>query len=197
MMEYPSHPQHAQQYLRHDAETFRVAEELMMLSNCAVTSSVGSADSYTQHHAGDKLRDEQQYSAGSHEQMQPVKTTSLNIKREQPQKNRKRPQKVALNVTFDAVHQQSTKQTNNNRHEDSEQLTRSAPGTSNPHSPDILNSRCDVSHSQLLKEHRSRFRQVRRRLTIEQRSKNRAYLDRFHVQGIPLVQHLESLSHWR
>lgn len=72
MMEYPSHPQHAQQYLRHDAETFRVAEELMMLSNCAVTSSVGSADSYTQHHAGDKLRDEQQYSAGSHEQVRIV-----------------------------------------------------------------------------------------------------------------------------
>lgn len=39
MLEQPS----PQQYLRHDAETFRVAEELMMLSNCAVTSSVGTS----------------------------------------------------------------------------------------------------------------------------------------------------------
>lgn len=74
MMEYPSHPQHAQQYLRHDAETFRVAEELMMLSNCAVTSGVGSADSYSHHHVGKKLNDEQKYSAGSYEQVRIVFT---------------------------------------------------------------------------------------------------------------------------
>jgi hypothetical protein len=29
--------------MRHDAETFRVAEELMMLSNCVVTSSVSAS----------------------------------------------------------------------------------------------------------------------------------------------------------
>ncbi|EGZ29715.1 hypothetical protein PHYSODRAFT_475913 [Phytophthora sojae] len=62
---------------------------------------------------------------------------------------------------------------------------------------DIINSRCDVPHSDLLKEHRVRFRRVRRRWNIEQRTKNQEYLARFHVQGIPLVQHLEALTRWR
>ncbi|EEY64295.1 uncharacterized protein PITG_02848 [Phytophthora infestans T30-4] len=62
---------------------------------------------------------------------------------------------------------------------------------------DIINSRCDLSQSELLKEHRVRFRRVRRRWNIEQRTKKKEYLARFHVQGIPLVQHLEALTHWR
>ncbi|KAG6963376.1 hypothetical protein JG688_00008175, partial [Phytophthora aleatoria] len=35
------------------------------------------------------------------------------------------------------------------------------------------------------------------RWNIEQRNKKQEYLARFHVQGIPLVQHLEALTHWR
>ncbi|KAI9911265.1 hypothetical protein PsorP6_009445 [Peronosclerospora sorghi] len=62
---------------------------------------------------------------------------------------------------------------------------------------EILNSCCDISHSELLNEHRTRFRRVRRRWNMEQRSKKQEHLARFQVQGIPLVQHLEAFTHWR
>ncbi|RMX68551.1 hypothetical protein DD238_005288 [Peronospora effusa] len=45
---------------------------------------------------------------------------------------------------------------------------------------DIINSRCDISHLELLKEHRVRFRRVRRRWNVEQRTKKQQYLARFH-----------------
>ncbi|POM80169.1 Hypothetical protein PHPALM_2028 [Phytophthora palmivora] len=107
--------------LRHDAETFRVAEELIMLSSrAALTSSID---------------------------MKPSGSPS--------------------NISGFFEHQ------------------------------GIINSRCDLSHSELLKEHRTHFRRVRRRWNIQQRTKKQEYLARFHVQGIPLVQHLESLTHWR
>ncbi|CAI5745711.1 unnamed protein product [Peronospora destructor] len=62
---------------------------------------------------------------------------------------------------------------------------------------DIINSRCNISHLELLKEHRVHFRRVRRRWNVEQRTKKQQYLARFHVQGIPLMQHLETFNHWR
>ncbi|CAI5716004.1 unnamed protein product [Peronospora farinosa] len=58
---------------------------------------------------------------------------------------------------------------------------------------DIINSRCDISHLELLKEHRVRFRRVRRRWNVEQRTKKQQYLARFHVQGIPLMHILRHL----
>ncbi|OWZ20841.1 hypothetical protein PHMEG_0004703 [Phytophthora megakarya] len=107
--------------LRHDPETFRVAEELVMLSSRAASAS------------------------------------SMDVK----------PNDSPSNISGFFDHQ------------------------------DIINSRCDLSHSELLKEHRTRFRRVRRRWNIEQRTKKEEYLARFHVHGVPLVQHLEALTHCR
>ncbi|GLD99576.1 hypothetical protein PINS_up008302 [Pythium insidiosum] len=61
----------------------------------------------------------------------------------------------------------------------------------------IINSRCDAPHAQLLAEHRSRFRKVRRRWNIASVNKRKAYMARFQIQGIPLVKHLESRGNWR
>ncbi|KAG7401747.1 hypothetical protein PHYBOEH_011036 [Phytophthora boehmeriae] len=141
----------------HDAETFRVAEELIMLSNHATaspptpspleqnptlgTDSPSNISGFFEHTANESALSKVKMQARAH------------------QRNRR-----ASTLTT---------------------------------TQDIINSRCDVSHSELLKEHRVRFRRTRRRWNLEQRTKNREYLARFHVQGIPLVQHLEALTHWR
>uniref|UniRef100_H3HD33 WRKY19-like zinc finger domain-containing protein n=1 Tax=Phytophthora ramorum TaxID=164328 RepID=H3HD33_PHYRM len=136
---------------RHDAETFRVAEELIMLSSrppSAPALDGGPNDSPSN-------------ISGFFEQM---KTRSSRR----------------------AAHK------SNDRDGANQEFAEVAPAQS----ADIINSRCDLSHSELLKEHRVHFRRVRRRWNNEQRTKKQEYLARFHVQGIPLVQHLEALTHW-
>ncbi|KAK1947493.1 putative WRKY transcription factor 19 [Phytophthora citrophthora] len=142
--------------LRHDAETFRVAEELIMLSNRATsTSSIE-----------EKPNDSPSNISGFFDH----KKT-----------------KAKSRSSHGAAHKDS------DRNDGKLKPARVLP----TQSADMINSRCDVSQSDLLKEHRVRFRRVRRRWNIAQRTKKEEYLARFHVQGIPLVQHLETLTHWR
>uniref|UniRef100_K3WTS2 WRKY19-like zinc finger domain-containing protein n=1 Tax=Globisporangium ultimum (strain ATCC 200006 / CBS 805.95 / DAOM BR144) TaxID=431595 RepID=K3WTS2_GLOUD len=157
--------------MRHDAETFRVAEELMMLSNCVVTSSVSASP--TEPHL-DKL---QEFSG----RMEKNSVKNI-IKREPQRTSATRKRQKALSTIFDHVQNASTKQHKANG--TSGHVVQAQEPATRP--TDILNSRCDVSHSELLQEHRSRFRRVRRRWTTEQRIKNRAYVARFEVQGVPL-----------
>ncbi|KAG6617137.1 WRKY transcription factor 19 [Phytophthora cinnamomi] len=166
---------------RHDAETFRVAEELIMLSSrAAAASPLGeSGDSpsnisgFCEHRTKGKRTPKVKVKARAKRSLRTPAAPSA-------QKVKKRSSRGVAHKSSD---RDSTKQ-------ESAQV---APDQS----ADIINSRCDVSLSELLKEHRVRFRRVRRRWNIEQRTKNQEYLARFHVQGIPLVQHLEALTHWR
>ncbi|KAF4317044.1 hypothetical protein BBO99_00008313 [Phytophthora kernoviae] len=144
--------------LRHDAETFRVAEELIMLSNHAVTAPPTSLP----------LEQKPTLVTDSPSNISGFFEHTPNANALSKAKVQTRAQQRSHRTSAQILTQQ-----------------------------DIINSRCDISHSELLKEHRVRFRRVRQRCNLEQRTKNREYLARFHVQGIPLVQHLEALTHWR
>ncbi|RLN55310.1 hypothetical protein BBJ29_009099 [Phytophthora kernoviae] len=178
--------------LRHDAETFRVAEELIMLSNHAVAAP---PTSLPLEQKPTLVTDSPSNISGFFEHTPNENALSkVEVQTRAQQRNRRTSaqiltqSKAKVRPSRGAAHKSS--------HLDSikQEYRQVAPEHS---AQDIINSRCDISHSELLKEHRVRFRRVRRRCNLEQRTKNREYLARFHVQGIPLVQHLEALTHWR
>lgn len=148
-----------------DEETFRVAEELMLLSASRTQSvSQSTAGHYASRSAHAENQD-QNSGAGTHQIL--------------------RKRQKALTVQFDLL-KSPQRHLNSKRHRHPIE-----------NSEEIINSRCDISHSQLLKEHRSRFVRARRRWNTERAIRHKAILDSFQVQGIPLVQHLDSLSRRR
>ncbi|KAE9021630.1 hypothetical protein PF011_g4853 [Phytophthora fragariae] len=166
--------------LRHDAETFRVAEELIMLSSRATAASpLGESGDSPSNISG----------LCEH-------TTK---KKRAPKAKVKAKSKRSLRIPAGPLAQTKKRSSREAAHKSSDRdgVKQNPARVAPDQSADIINSRCDVSHSELLKEHRVRFRRVRRRWNIEQRTKNQEYLARFHVQDIPLVQHLEALTHWR
>ncbi|KAG7383532.1 hypothetical protein PHYPSEUDO_003569 [Phytophthora pseudosyringae] len=167
--------------LRHDAETFRVAEELIMLSSRAASSTAVKPDDSPSNISG--------FFEHTSRRVPKVKVKKGRSERghRMPTAERKQAKSKARSPRG-AAHKSSDRG-------DVKQEPASVASTQS--AQDIINSRCDTSHSELLKEHRVRFRRVRRRWNIEQRTKKQEYLARFHVQGIPLVQHLEALTHWR
>ncbi|KAF1791121.1 hypothetical protein GQ600_4261 [Phytophthora cactorum] len=183
--------------LRHDAETFRVAEELIMLSSRAASAS--SMDR--------KPNDSPSNISGFFEH------TAKTEKRVPKVKAKKGRSQRCGNLMDGSIvgHAEwyltcvslvSKAKTNASSSRGAAHKSSDRDGVKQELDPvasaqEIINSRCDLSHSELLKEHRVRFRRVRRRWNIEQRNKKQEYLARFHVQGIPLVQHLEALTHWR
>ncbi|TMW65118.1 hypothetical protein Poli38472_009285 [Pythium oligandrum] len=147
----------------HDAETFRVAEELMLLSASKARRPSGKDGAYDTSVSYETQR--------KHPAHFDDRTSFARSKRQK-----------ALGAQFDTL-QSPTTVVNH-------PFARDNIATAGEV---IINSRSDVSHSQLLSEHRSRFRRTRRRWNIESANKQKAYLARFHVQGIPLVEHLASL----
>ncbi|KAL3674823.1 hypothetical protein V7S43_000750 [Phytophthora oleae] len=173
--------------LRHDPETFRVAEELIMLSSrAALTSSIE-----------EKPNDSPSNISGFFDHIEKVEKRVPKVKvkarsnrshRTTTSLDKQKKTKAKTRSSRGAVHKTS------DRNDGKLKPARVLPNQS---AQDIINSRCDLSQSELLKEHRVRFRRVRRRWNIAQRTKKEEYLARFQVQGIPLVQHLEALTHWR
>eukprot|EP00644_Phytophthora_capsici_P013479 jgi/Phyca11/534908/estExt2_fgenesh1_pg.C_PHYCAscaffold_290077 len=124
--------------IRHDAETFRVAKELIMLSSRAASTCSSE----------EKPNDSPSNISGFFDHMEKVE---------------KRVLKVKVKARANRSHRTATSL--------DKQVLRN-----------IINSRCDLSQSDLLKEHRVRFRRVRRRWNIEQRTKKEEYLARFQRQ---------------
>ncbi|KAF4136535.1 hypothetical protein GN958_ATG14210 [Phytophthora infestans] len=170
-----------------DAETFRVAEELIMLSNRAASAS--SMDEKS-NDSPSNISGFFDYTPKSKKQVAKV----TQVKKGRSQRNQyplpllSKKAKTKARSSRGAAHKSSDR-------DGVKQEPVLVPSVQS--AQDIINSRCDLSQSELLKEHRVRFRRVRRRWNIEQRTKKKEYLARFHVQGIPLVQHLEALTHWR
>ncbi|KAG4051341.1 hypothetical protein PC123_g13440 [Phytophthora cactorum] len=167
--------------LRHDAETFRVAEELIMLSSRAASAS--SMDR--------KPNDSPSNISGFFEH---TAKTEKRVPKVKAKKGRSQSHHPSIPLVKQAKTNASSSRGAAHKSSDRDGVKQELDPVA---SAEIINSRCDLSHSELLKEHRVRFRRVRRRWNIEQRNKKQEYLARFHVQGIPLVQHLEALTHWR
>ncbi|KAG1711411.1 hypothetical protein DVH05_008663 [Phytophthora capsici] len=170
--------------IRHDAETFRVAKELIMLSSRAASTCSSE----------EKPNDSPSNISGFFDHMEKVEKRVLKVK-VKARANRSHRTATSLDK------QKKTKAKKRSSRGATLEGTDRNDGKTKPtpyqSAQDIINSRCDLSQSDLLKEHRVRFRRVRRRWNIEQRTKKEEYLARFQVQGIPLVQHLEALTHWR
>ncbi|KAG2928683.1 hypothetical protein PC117_g14241 [Phytophthora cactorum] len=168
--------------LRHDAETFRVAEELIMLSSRAASAS--SMDR--------KPNDSPSNISGFFEH---TAKTEKRVPKVKAKKGRSQSHHPSIPLVKQAKTNASSSRGAAHKSSDRDGVKQELDPVAS--AQEIINSRCDLSHSELLKEHRVRFRRVRRRWNIEQRNKKQEYLARFHVQGIPLVQHLEALTHWR
>ncbi|KAJ8524379.1 hypothetical protein ON010_g16739 [Phytophthora cinnamomi] len=141
---------------RHDAETFRVAEELIMLSSrAAAASPLGeSGDSpsnisgFCEHVRKEDIRLETFREEMGHRFEDKGEEDAQGEGEGTSQEKVKK--RSSRGVAHKSSDRDSTKQ-------ESAQV---APDQS---AQDIINSRCDVSLSELLKEHRVRFRRVRRR----------------------------------
>ncbi|ETN17963.1 hypothetical protein PPTG_05613 [Phytophthora nicotianae INRA-310] len=170
--------------LGHDAETFRVAEELIMLSSRAAPASPMDEKP---NDSPSNISGFFEHTTEAEKQVAKARVKSGRSQRIDYPSPLQTKSKIKACSFRGAAHKSS----------DRDDVKQEFGPVASTQSADIINSRCDLTHSELLKEHRVRFRRVRRRWNIEQRTKKQEYLARFHVQGIPLVQHLEALTHWR